>query len=152
MYSITTLLVLGGITTIIGVVIGLLVAWHRGPASQVQHQLRSRIAELEQQQATYRHQVSEHFADTATLLAQLASSYRDVHNHLAQGAHHLATAEASERLQELLEGHAEEPAADISVMSPPLDYAVTSTTYDTVVVDEHEHGPLASKKTPSKAC
>jgi uncharacterized membrane-anchored protein YhcB (DUF1043 family) len=80
------------------------------------------LRQLQQEQEAYRQRVTQHFSQTAELLSQLASNYRDVHNHLAQGARELCDPATLTRLQPIDERAVvvEPPAAAIE---PPRDYA-----------------------------
>lgn len=87
-------------------------------------QTEEALRKLQEEQKAYRHRVTQHFGQTAELLSQLAGNYRDVHNHLAQGARELCDAEASARLRPIDErvGAIEAPAT--GVIEPPRDYAL----------------------------
>jgi len=49
-------------------------------------ELEERLRGAEDEMARYRSQVSEHFAETSTLLRDLTLQYRNVYEHLAEGA------------------------------------------------------------------
>ncbi len=85
------------------------------------------LQRLQLEQQVYRQRVTEHFTQTAELLSQLASNYRDVHNHLALGARDLCGADAIARLQPIGErSDAIEPAPAGLAVEPPRDYALRS--------------------------
>ncbi len=86
MYSISSLLITGIVALVIGVGFGMFVSRRLSPDSRKQRELERSLDRLLQQQKDYQHEVAEHFIDTAKLLNNLAESYRDVHNHLANGA------------------------------------------------------------------
>ncbi len=50
------------------------------------HALQRRLKELEAESQTYRAQVDEHFERTSDLFQEVTEKYRDLHDHLAQGA------------------------------------------------------------------
>ena len=75
---------------VLGVIIGYLASKKMGAALKAQALLQQQIEELQKQQQNYRSEVSDHFAETAQLFNQLTNSYRNVHNHLAEGAQKLA--------------------------------------------------------------
>jgi uncharacterized membrane-anchored protein YhcB (DUF1043 family) len=86
------------------------------------HELR----ELQEQQAHYRNQVTEHFSQSADLLARLAENYRDVHNHLARGAQTLCEPNELSALEPL--GEPSRPAPRPTLIEQPRDYAPRSGT------------------------
>jgi hypothetical protein len=49
-------------------------------------ELEARLTSAEDEMARYRSQVSEHFSETSTLLRDLTLQYRNVYEHLAEGA------------------------------------------------------------------
>jgi uncharacterized membrane-anchored protein YhcB (DUF1043 family) len=49
-------------------------------------ELEERLSAADDEMARYRSQVSEHFAETSTLLRDLTLQYRSVYEHLAEGA------------------------------------------------------------------
>ena len=75
---------------VLGVIIGYLASKKMGASLKDQALLQQQIEELQNQQQNYRSEVSDHFAETAQLFNQLTNSYRNVHNHLAEGAQKLA--------------------------------------------------------------
>lgn len=84
------------------------------------------LRELQEQQAQYRHQVTDHFSQSAELLAQLADNYRTVHNHLAKGAQTLCEPAALQTLKPLDEPT--QPAPRSTLIEQPRDYAPRSDT------------------------
>lgn len=127
MYSFEVLLTVAIAMIIIGVLIGMFVAQRTAPSRQNQRQLEEHMNELQQQQQDYQHEVTEHFEETAKLLNQLTSNYKDVHSHLARGALLLAGEKAETSITALVDdSQAEAPVeqpTDIESMAPPLDYA-----------------------------
>lgn len=136
MYSLNTLLVVCLLTAAVGLLAGFLLSQRKGSSGKAQRQLESHLTELQQQQQTYQTEVTEHFEETAKLLDQLTSSYRDVHNHLAQGAHLLAEESVGESLQMLPEIESKKETLEPSTITPPLDYAPKSTPYDKGMLNE----------------
>ena len=124
MYSLELVITVAFAMTIIGLVAGYLIALRAAPSQQSQRQLEDNLNEMKQQQENYQHEVSEHFVETADLLNQLTTSYKDVHNHLAKGAQLLAGDNAKETLK-TLEGDVEAPVIvnEGDTITPPLDYA-----------------------------
>jgi uncharacterized membrane-anchored protein YhcB (DUF1043 family) len=127
-YSLELVITVGLITSVISLIAGYFIALRTAPSQKSQRQLESHLSEMQQQQEDYQHEVSDHFIETADLLNQLTSNYRDVHNHLAKGAQRLAGNNASESLKALSDDSNEantnaDTDADADVISPPLDYA-----------------------------
>lgn len=94
-----------------------------GGSAQTEQELRR----LQLEQQVYRQRVSEHFGQTAELLSQLAGNYRDVHNHLAQGARDLCNADAAAQLRPIGDqaGVIENQPTG-GTIEPPRDYALRS--------------------------
>jgi uncharacterized membrane-anchored protein YhcB (DUF1043 family) len=128
-YSLELLLTITLVAAIIGLVVGYLLSQRTAPSQKNQRQLENHLHELQQQQQDYQQEVTEHFTQTAGLLNQLTSSYKDVHSHLAKGAQLLAGDQATGALQSLSDDRPTENSADIDPKSftPPLDYAPKST-------------------------
>jgi uncharacterized membrane-anchored protein YhcB (DUF1043 family) len=124
-YSLEIIITVSLAAVVFGLLIGFFLAHRTAPSQRSQRQLETRLHELMQQQQDYQHEVSEHFIETGVLLDQLTSSYRDVHNHLAQGAQRLASEQASLSIKSLPDEHginSLQPPLDENI-SPPLDYA-----------------------------
>ncbi len=116
---------------------GIILGQRRGTSGKVQRELERQLGEMQQQQQSYQSEVTEHFMETAQLLDQLTNSYRDVHNHLAQGAHLLAGEAVGKTLDMLPENPSREQSTlEAGVISPPLDYAPKSTPHDKGMLNE----------------
>lgn len=128
MYSLEILLTAGLAMLVVGLIAGFFIAQRTSPSQQSQRQMEQHLAELQQQQQDYQHEVTEHFTETAELLNQLTSSYRDVHNHLAKGAQRLAgdAARQSMKMIETEEHSGESNTEQEHPLTPPLDYAPKS--------------------------
>jgi uncharacterized membrane-anchored protein YhcB (DUF1043 family) len=135
-YSLNTLLIICMTTAIIGILVGFVLNQRKGTSGKAQRQLESHLSELQQQQQSYQTEVTEHFQETAQLLDQLTNSYRDVHNHLAEGAHLLAGETVSESLQMIPEDKKKAQPLEGSVITPPLDYAPKATPDDKGMLNE----------------
>ena len=112
------------ITFASGGLVGALCAWLLLPARRQHNKLR---AELDQAKAALEHhrqEVDQHFLRTAELVNVMTQSYRQVHEHLADGARKLCTEEgrrlARAKSMEPLPGVA---GRDGAPLQPPLDYA-----------------------------
>jgi uncharacterized membrane-anchored protein YhcB (DUF1043 family) len=125
-YTLNTLITLSLATLIIGFIVGTIIGLRKSPAKKAE-ELEQHLSEMQQQQENYQHEVTEHFTQTAELLDKLTNSYRDVHNHLAQGAQAL-TGE-SNNLQAIDSNQNETDQLTHSqneFIAPPLDYAPKS--------------------------
>jgi len=131
-YSLELVIIISLVSGVVGIIAGLIVAQRAAPSRKSQHQLETQLAEMKQQQQEYQQGVSEHFNETAQLLNQLSSSYRDVHNHLAKGAQRLASNAISDTLipipdpQSFSDKSQRDEETDDTTLSPPLDYAPKS--------------------------
>lgn len=123
MYSLEALISTAIITLVLGTVLGLIISQRKGPSIKAQRDMEKHLSEMQKQQQNYQQEVTEHFTQTAALLDQLSESYRDVHNHLAKGAHKLAGEAASSKLSMLPDQSGEISDEELSHITPPLDYA-----------------------------
>lgn len=144
MYSLETILFACLATAVVGLLAGYIFSQRKGASGLAQRKLEIQLSELQRQQHDYKNEVTEHFQETAQLLNQLTSSYRDVHNHLAQGAHLLAGEAVGESLQTLPETPNKNQPLEAAAITPPLDYAPKSTPYDTGMLNEE----FGFEKTP----
>lgn len=129
MYSLNALLVLSLTAMVIGFTLGTYLARRKAGSAESLQKLQQQLTQQQQQQEQYQNQVTEHFSQTGQLLNQLSNSYREVHNHLAQGATQLTDGVATESLK-ALPVEDQEPAMDPALeaalnapLNPPLDYA-----------------------------
>lgn len=122
MYDNATLVMVAAGSLTLGCLLGAWALQRFAPERQNRKALEDHIQQLQRQQQSYQTQVNEHFDKTAGLLNQLASSYRDVHNHLAESARELGGGISP--LQPLAEGR---PVLEMEPghqhVEPPLDYA-----------------------------
>jgi uncharacterized membrane-anchored protein YhcB (DUF1043 family) len=135
-YSLNTLVIICMTTAIAGIFVGFVLNQRKGTSGKAQRQLENHLSELQQQQQSYQTEVTEHFQETAKLLDQLTNSYRDVHNHLAEGAHLLAGETVSESLQMIPEDKKKAQPLEGSVITPPLDYAPKATPDDNGMLND----------------
>lgn len=117
---------------ILGVLIYRLVRNDASRSARVEQQMD----DLQQKHTHYQAQVSDHFVQTAHLINRLNEDYRDIHNHLAQGATELCNEDSANNLLNLSSEQPESPTLDhqeeISEIEeiyaePPRDYAPKST-------------------------
>ena len=131
MNDISALWMIGLVSVLAGVVIGLIMARLRernGGRDALQLELDEARGELQR----YKQDVGVHFAQTADLVNRLTDSYRDVHQHLSKSAQKLcddkvlvASLMAQEQRPVLTappEG-ADEEAPESAPVEPPKDYA-----------------------------
>ena len=139
MYSLELLLTIALIATVTGLIAGYFLSQRSAPSKTNQRQLENHLNELQQQQQDYQHEVTEHFTQTADLLNQLTSSYKDVHSHLAKGAQLLAGEQANASLHSLTEDNSTEnptEGIDPDSFTPPLDYAPKGTSHEPGMLNE----------------
>ena len=126
MYSLQVLIMVAVIVFCIGALLGALISRTLFPPAQkklLEESLKSSRNELEK----YQRDVAKHFADTASLVHKLTESYRDVHNHLANGALQLTNSEITRKLlaagDRKMEGEPEESLLEDTHLEAPKDWA-----------------------------
>ncbi len=142
------ILIIGIVALAVGALIGYLLGRSGSDAGKRQA-LSSQLDEVKEELTTYKQGVTEHFEKTAALVNKLTDTYKDVHQHLAQGAQSLCDSDTAslalnESMQPKLETTAETPIPVVTdvvpneeaekVPEPPRDYAAKST---------HEKGTLS---------
>lgn len=132
------LLVLGGLAIAIA---SLLLGWALGrgtsASGQKYREVERELDQVLQKQKAYEDDVVEHFSETARLLNNLTESYRDVHNHLAQGAGNLCQGKGPVSLEHLdSEADPAEIPANLAAVQPPLDYAPKSSPDEKGMLNE----------------
>lgn len=101
--------------------------------------VEQQMDDLQQKHTHYQAQVSDHFLQTAHLINRLNKDYRDIHNHLADGASELCNEESANDLLSLSEdpllsdnqeerviqadAEIESGAEENDDLAPPRDYA-----------------------------
>jgi uncharacterized membrane-anchored protein YhcB (DUF1043 family) len=137
-YSANTLILAVIVALLLGLGIGALISRRLSPDTRRQRELERDLERVLEQQRDYQVEVSEHFADTGKLLGTLAESYRNVHNHLAEGAGRLAGGNTDAQLTPLPDfstGNA--PVAAVSEgFQPPLDYAPKVSPHEPGMLNE----------------
>lgn len=114
-----------------GLLIGGLAFNQLGREPKKQRDLEKHLHQEQEDFKGYRQQVQQHFGETSHLLKQLAENYRNVHNHLAQGANDLCNENPYQPIiKKLPEMNAIEVNEEPSNVQAPLDYAPKSTPYD----------------------
>lgn len=119
------ILAAGGVAIlVIGLLLGWLVGRRTSAANQKYRDVERKLDQVLQEKKVYEDEVVEHFSDTAKLLNNLTESYRDVHNHLANGAATLCQGQGPVALGRLEnESDAGDAAPNLDHIQPPLDYA-----------------------------
>ncbi|MDX1491205.1 MAG: DUF1043 family protein [Pseudohongiellaceae bacterium] len=90
------MIALGGLAA--GLVLGYLLASRKASDSSKVSELEDRVQELQRNHAIYREEVSDHFNTTAELVQQMTDSYKDVYQHLANGAQGLCSEDVANKL------------------------------------------------------
>ena len=81
-----------------GVVLGAFLHKQFGNTGSKARELNQQLEEAREKNERYQHNVADHFSKTATLLNDLTLQYRDIHQHLANGADELCKDDKGESL------------------------------------------------------
>lgn len=138
MYSANNLILAVIVALVVGLGIGALIGRRASPDTRKQRELERDLERVLEQQRDYQMEVSEHFADTGKLLGTLAESYRNVHNHLAEGASRLADSNQDAQLTPLPDFSAANVtnAAATEKYQQPLDYAPKASPSEPGMLNE----------------
>ena len=123
-----------------GVAAGWLIRRQFDPAEQRQRDLERRLLENELALREYKSQVTAHFKGTAERVNRLTEDYRELHQHLAEGA--LGLCEPRQPGEEpplltSLGGPGYRSAASVPPsVNPPLDYAPRGSTQQPGMLNE----------------
>ncbi|NVK44135.1 MAG: YhcB family protein [Oceanospirillaceae bacterium] len=90
----TSIWIIGVVALAVGGLIGYLLGRSGSDASE-RDALNRQLDEAREELGQYKRDVTEHFEKTAELVNQLTGAYRDVHQHLAQGAQSLGASESA---------------------------------------------------------
>ncbi len=131
-----TLVSIAFVTALIGLVAGLLIGRFTAPGETRHKDMERQLDEALQQQKAYRSEVVEHFNGTAKLLNKLTDSYREVHTHLAAGAHDLCEGNGPVIPGRLADDQQPNALPDLDDIKPPLDYAPKASPDDHGVLNE----------------
>jgi uncharacterized protein len=123
-YSLGMMLSVGAVLAILGLLVGWAAGRRTSAEAKKYRDIALKLDQVMQDKKAYEDNVVEHFTETAKLLNNLTESYREVHNHLAQGAASLCQGEGPVSLERLESRRdpAEIPA-HLAHIQPPLDYA-----------------------------
>ena len=142
---------------ILGIMLGFLVGRRTSTADQKYRDVERKLDQVMQEKALYEDEVMEHFGETAQLLNKLTDSYRDVHNHLAQGAGQLCRGQGPIGLDQI--GNRREPDPSeipqhLAQVQPPLDYAPKTSPDEKGMLNEEfglERRPGSAAPAPAEA-
>ena len=145
-----TMLAAGAVgSLLVGLLLGWLLGRRTSATNQKYRDVERKLDQVLQEKKVYEDEVVEHFTETAKLLNNLTDSYRDVHNHLANGAAALCEGEgpaALGRLEDASETQSEQPNLDH--IQPPLDYAPKTSPDEKGMLNE-EFGLDRDATTPA---
>lgn len=120
MFSFSALFVTGLFSLLAGVVLGAIgIGYARGKF--LGRDIEQRLHQTETELQTYQRDVAEHFAHTSQLVNNLTQAYRDVHEHLANGALKLATPAISKQILDAAQN--DKPNLREQAVEPPRDWA-----------------------------
>lgn len=125
MFSLETLIMVSVILFCVGGLVGAVISRTLMPP-QGQKDMEERLKTSRQELAEYQQDVAQHFMETSKLVNKMTQSYRDVHEHLADGAMQLTNAEISRKMLEAGEAYsdpADNPALAEVAFEPPRDWA-----------------------------
>ncbi|HEY9034160.1 MAG TPA: DUF1043 family protein [Pseudomonadales bacterium] len=136
-----TTIVFGIVCFLLGSAVGALLFVRLSPELRKNRDIQKHLYDKQDELKNYQLEVTQHFAETARLLKQMAESYRDVHNHLAAGAEKLGKDSHGQPVLKKLPEIDEitDRSEDAAPLTPPLDYAPKSSPYDRSTLNE-EYG------------
>lgn len=147
-YSSGMVFAITALAVVVGLVLGLLMGRRTSGGAKKYRDISLKLDQVMQDKKSYEAEVVEHFTETAKLLNGLTESYRDVHNHLAQGADKLCHGSGPVSLERLQnKGDSAEIPAHLAHITPPLDYAPKHSPDEKGMLNEEfgiERKPLAA--------
>jgi uncharacterized membrane-anchored protein YhcB (DUF1043 family) len=125
------------VAIVVGLVLGLFMGRRTSGSARRYRDVALKLDQVMQDKKSYEAEVVEHFTKTAGLLNELTESYREVHNHLAQGADKLCNGSGPVSLERLesKRDRAEIPA-HLAHIQPPLDYAPKTSPNEKGMLNE----------------
>jgi uncharacterized protein len=154
-YSLSALVITGLFALLTGAAIGAAILY-MFRAKVLGQDLEQRLHETESSLQGYQRDVAEHFAQTSQLINNLTQSYREVHEHLANGALKLATPAISRQILDSannnLSGNTKAYMAEQRI-EPPRDWAPKATgskgalSEDFDLRDDHHDSPIRPAET-----
>lgn len=145
------ILAAGGVgVLVVGLLLGWLLGRRTSAANQKYRDVERKLDQVLQEKKVYEDEVVEHFTETAKLLNNLTDSYRDVHNHLANGAAALCEGEGPAALGRLEDASSdpENNQPNLDHIQPPLDYAPKTSPDEKGMLNE-EFGLDRDAPTPA---
>jgi len=145
-YTVGFVLATAIVAIVTGLALGLFMGRRTSGAARKYRDVALKLDQVMQDKKSYEAEVIEHFTKTARLLNELTVSYREVHNHLAQGADKLCSGSGPVSLERLED---QRDSADIPAhlahIQPPLDYAPKTSPDEKGMLNEEfglERRPL----------
>jgi uncharacterized protein len=134
-FSFSALFVTGLFSLLAGVVLGAVgIGYARGKF--LGNEVEQRLHQAETDLQNYQREVAEHFAHTSQLVNNLTQAYRDVHEHLANGALKLATPAISKQILDAANANAK-PSLREQPVEPPRDWAPRPVGSKGVLSDDY---------------
>jgi uncharacterized membrane-anchored protein YhcB (DUF1043 family) len=118
---------------VLGGVAGLFFAKSNNTQNNVNQEMEEHLAESQQRLKDYQSEVTAHFTKTAELVRELNQSYRDIHTHLAHGAHNLTDINAQQAFS-LLESNSDDE--NFANIQQPLDYSPKKSPNEKGMLEE----------------
>ena len=140
MYSFSALVITGLLALLVGAGVSAAILYVFR-AKVLGQDLEQRLHETENTLQGYQRDVAEHFAQTSQLVNNLTQSYREVHEHLANGALKLATPAISRQILDSansnLSGATKAYMAEQRI-EPPRDWAPKTTGAKGALSDDYD--------------
>ncbi len=154
MYTFPELVVIGVAALLIGMGAGILFSRLFNTENRKSRELEKQLQEASAELKNYQQEVSDHYVKTARLVGNLTESYRNVHNHLAEGAATLLNTRGAAPLMKTIPSREQieaisEPVREDKVL-PPLDYAPKKSPGEKGMLDESfglDKGPTRAPET-----
>jgi hypothetical protein len=139
-YTLPELIVIGVAALLIGAGAGIFLSRLFNTENRKSRELEKQLQDASAELKNYQQEVSEHYVKTARLVDNLTESYRDVHNHLAEGAATLLNTRSATPLMKTIPSREQieaisEPVTEDKVL-PPLDYAPKKSPGEKGMLDE----------------
>ena len=135
--SLLTVMLISGLSFTLGMILSGLIFSRPSAEQKKSSELEKHLHDKQDEIKHYQQNVKEHLSKTSFLFKQLADNYRQVHNHLAQGADDLCAVDPNDPMIKKLP---DREAIDINEAPnqthAPLDYAPKATPYDKSALSE----------------
>ena len=123
MVAVESLFLTGILALAVGVGIGVMLG-RNGSSAKQQKDLEQNLTQVKQELDTYQQDVAKHFMETAKKVSELTQSYRDLNQHLADGAMRLTSTEITQNLIAASEQKFDKDnPMKLSAVEPPRDWA-----------------------------